>query len=73
MAAEKDKPHIDAITKALGPLQVAIADAKEAGLYVTLVAHHGLGLDKLDSTNQSKPFYVEVQRTLRTKRPWQKN
>lgn len=69
MAAEKDIPFIDAIYKALGPLQVAIANAKEAGLYVTLVTHHGLGVEMLDSSNKSKPFYVAVSRNLVTRKP----
>ena len=32
MASEKDKPFIDAIDKALGPLQMAIANARKAGI-----------------------------------------
>ncbi len=70
MSSEKDKPFIDAIDKALGPLQIAIANAIEAGLGVTIMAHFGLGIKKLDTHDEGfKPFYVKVTRTLRTRRP----
>ncbi|KKM14874.1 hypothetical protein LCGC14_1701800 [marine sediment metagenome] len=65
MASHRDKPLIDAVAAALKPLQHAIAEAVNAGLYPKLVAKTRCDIAHGNEIRLTDEFYIVVKRYQR--------
>ena len=61
MTIPKKNYLIDAINEALGPLQVAIANAAEVGLHPELVVSTYCTVTNVNRVRLTDPFHIEVQ------------